>query len=463
MQYVSTRGQSPRLGFGDVVLTGLARDGGLYVPESWPQIDAATMRAWQKLSYAELASEIIALFAGDDLTRTQINTLCQQAYSGFSHPATAPMIQLEDSLWLMEQFHGPTLAFKDFAMQLLGPLMHTLLDQRGERRCIVGATSGDTGSAAIAALRGLKTVDVFMLHPHERVSGVQRRQMTTVLERNIHNIAVDGDFDDCQNLVKALFNDLEFRDQHALGAVNSINWARVAAQVVYYFRAALALGAPERAVSFSVPSGNFGNVFAGFVAKQMGLPIGELIVGSNRNDILTRFFASGSMSAEAVLPSLSPSMDIQISSNFERLLFEYSGRDSEQVRAWMQAFREHGEYGVGAARLSAMHQLFSAHCLSDEQTLVEMQRVDREMGYVIDPHSAIGVAAARACRRDNDTPMVVLATAHPAKFPDAVQRAVGRDAALPARMQSMMQAPERVQRMTADSQTLKTYIAQQVS
>ncbi|NVK31454.1 MAG: threonine synthase [Gammaproteobacteria bacterium] len=460
MMYHSTRGQAPELSFADVVLTGLARDGGLYLPKTWPTVDVQTLQHWKTLSYAELATEVLSLFVGDDISNAELAAICEDAYAQFTHPAVAPLVQLEPNLWVAEHFHGPTLAFKDFAMQALGRLFDHLLAKRGEHRVIVGATSGDTGSAAIEAVKGLEHVSLYMLHPAGRVSEVQRRQMTTVDAPNIHNIAVDGNFDDCQNLVKALFNDLDFRDKHGLSAVNSINWARVAAQVVYYFHAALQLGAPENPVSFSVPSGNFGNVFAGFVARKMGLPISQFVVGSNRNDILTRFFVSGEMVGEEVIPSLSPSMDIQISSNFERLLFETCGQDAEQVRGWMEGFKQNGRFAISPEQHQNLLTLFSAYRLSDAETIEEMKRIYDETGYVIDPHSAIGVMAARATRFDLDTPMIVLATAHPAKFPDAVEEAIGVRPSLPSRCQHIMNANEHLEPLAASEADLKGKIDQ---
>lgn len=459
MKYVSTRGQAPTLDFTDVVTTGLASDGGLYVPESWPQVTPAMMQKWRELDYPALAVEIMHLFAGDSLPRKELERMSAEAYSHFSHPAIAPLRQLEDKLWVMELFHGPTLAFKDFAMQFLGQLFEHILTQRNQYRTIVGATSGDTGSAAIEAVRGLSHVRLFMLHPAGRVSAVQRRQMTTVEDDNIYNIAVDGNFDDCQNLVKAMFNDAAFRDQVGLSAVNSINWARVAAQVVYYFKAALTLGAPEQSVAFSVPSGNFGNVFAGYVAKQMGLPIAHFVVGSNHNDILTRFFASGEMKAEGVKPSITPSMDIQVSSNFERLLFELTNRDGSVVAQWMKEFADSGMFKVGKEQFGAATDQFTAGCLSDQQTRDEMRRLYESTEYTIDPHSAIGVATARAALPAlSGIPTVVLATAHPAKFPEAVEAAIGREAPLPARLQHIMKAKEKIIESPADLKTLQQLI-----
>lgn len=447
MIYQSTRGDAPRLGFADVTLTGLARDGGLYLPTTWPRLGEERIRALRGLPYAALAREILACFTGDDVPREVLERLTTTAYGRFDHSAIAPLKQLDTSLHVMELFHGPTLAFKDFALQFLGHLFNHLLAERGESCTIVGATSGDTGSAAIEAVRGLDAVKLYMLHPHGKVSEVQRRQMTTVLDANIHNIAVDGTFDDCQNLVKAMFNDTAFRDRHNLSAVNSINWARIAAQVVYYFRAALELGAPDRPVNFSVPTGNFGNVLAGYVAREMGLPINRLIIGSNSNDILTRFFETGRMEQQGVSPTLSPSMDIQISSNFERYLFELLGRDAGRIRGLMTDFTETGSFGISDAELAEARTLFAAHRLDDGETSAEIQRLHRDTGEVMDPHSVIGVAAARQ-HGEPGIPTVVLGTAHPAKFADAVQAACGVRVALPPSVGHIMAGEERVQRVS---------------
>ncbi len=450
MKYVSTRGQAPTLEFDDVVTCGLAADGGLYVPAQWPVVSSATLQGWMSLSYTELVVEVMSLFAGDAIARSDLRRMAEKAYASFSHPALAPLVQLEEKLWIMELFHGPTLAFKDFALQFLGQLFEHILARKQEHRVIVGATSGDTGSAAIEAVRGLEHVTLFMLHPKGRVSDVQRRQMTTVTDTNIHNVAVDGNFDDCQALVKAMFNDAPFREEMKLSAVNSINWARVAAQVVYYFRAALTLGAATHPVSFSVPSGNFGNAFAGHVAREMGLPVNQLIVGSNHNDILTRFFATGTMQTHGVSPSIAPSMDIQMSSNFERLLFELTGRDGSMVGGWMNRFVDEGCFSVTDEQYSQACSLFSAGQLDDNATRAEMKRLHRSCGYIIDPHSAIGVATARRENSAADTQMIVLGTAHPAKFPQAVVAAIGEEPLLPPRLRHIMRADEKMLEAPAD-------------
>lgn len=458
MQYISTRGGAPQLGFSDVTLEGLASDGGLYLPEVWPTLDKGQIRQLRGLDYAGLASEILHQFNGDDIPRDTLGRLTSAAYSSFDHSAIAPLKQLDTSLYVMELFHGPTLAFKDFALQFLGQLFNYLLSQRGETCTIIGATSGDTGSAAIQAVRGLAAVTLYMLHPDGKVSDVQRRQMTTVLDQNIHNLAVDGTFDDCQNLVKAMFNDKSFRARHNLTAVNSINWARIAAQVVYYFRAALELGAPDQAVNFSVPTGNFGNVLAGYVAKQMGLPINKLIIGSNSNDILTRFFESGKMEQRSVSPTLSPSMDIQISSNFERYLFELLGRDSDEICNLMQKFTDSRRFEIDQEHLIEAKQLFAAHRLSDAETSKEISRVYRETGEVMDPHSVIGVAAARIHGQPG-VPTVVLGTAHPAKFADAVQAATGERVVLPPAAAHIMEGKEQLKKVANSLETIQAVIS----
>ncbi|MCY4275731.1 MAG: threonine synthase, partial [Gammaproteobacteria bacterium] len=422
MEYISTRGKAPALNFEQATLNGLADDGGLYLPTYWPSLSHSEIRNLQGKSYPELAFSIIRHFTCNCVPNEILMQLVNDACASFQHDAVAPIKQLDDQLFLMELFHGPTLAFKDYALQILGQLFQYFLSRSGSICTIVGATSGDTGSAAIAGLKGLSTIKLFMLHPHHRISDVQRRQMTTVLADNIHNIAVDGTFDDCQNMVKSLFNDLDFKNKHALSAVNSINWARIAAQVVYYFRAAIALGAPEREISFSVPTGNFGNVLAGYVAKKMGLPIKKLIIGSNRNDILTRFFESGCMEKRDVQTTISPSMDIGISSNFERYLFELVNHDSERLHGLMQNFQAEGRFDVDQDILIRARENFSAYRLTDEETRKDIEATYRTTGEIIDPHSIIGVSAARK-EGFREAPIVVLATAHPAKFPDAIDSA----------------------------------------
>ena len=447
MKYISTRGNAPTLDFEGVTLAGLANDGGLYLPESWPEFSAQQIRELRGLSYADLAVEVLRPFIGDSLSAEELSRLSHNAYSKFSHSAIAPIKQLDEQLYFMELFQGPTLAFKDFALQFLGQLFGHFLDKSDQHCTIVGATSGDTGSAAIEAVRGLERVKLFMLHPHGRVSDVQRRQMTGVDDPNIHNLALDGHFDDCQGMVKAMFNDSTFRSELNLSAVNSINWARIAAQIVYYFRAALIVGAPDRPVSFAVPTGNFGNIFAGYAAKQMGLPIEQLIIGSNRNDILTRFFATGDMQQTTTQASLSPSMDIQVSSNFERFLFEASNRDAQQITTMMQQFSNAQQFTVSAELYAACCNEFSAHKLDDEQTKAEIKLWYEKTGEIIDPHSVIGLAAARAKRTDPAVPVVCMGTAHPAKFADAVESVLDTKVPFPARLDKVMQAPEKYTRV----------------
>ncbi len=458
MRYISTRGRAPELTFDDVLLTGLARDGGLYVPESWPHFDADQLRAMRDHSYDDLAFEVMKPFVGGTIPDDDLKTIIRSAYIAFEGGKVAPLVPLENGVHLMELFHGPTLAFKDVAMQLLGGLFDHVLGQRNTRITIVGATSGDTGSAAIEACRDKASLDIFMLFPDGRVSEVQRRQMTTVLSENVHNLAIAGTFDDCQDLVKAMFNDQPFRDRHALSAVNSINWARVLAQVVYYVYAALQLGAPDRAVSFTVPTGNFGNVFAGYAAVKMGVPIKRLLVASNSNDILARFFASGEMRMEDVVPTISPSMDIQISSNFERLLFDLLGRDGNAVSETLSTFRDTGRFEVPSGVLAEARSLFDAARFDDNETKKTIGDVYRTTGILLDPHTAVGVAAAQQLPEKDDTPMVVLATAHPAKFPDAVQEASGIRPDLPARLSDLYTRDERAAKLANDLSSVEDFV-----
>ena len=463
MRYISTRGAAPALAFDEVLLAGLARDGGLYVPEAWPQFDAAAISALAGKTYPQVVATVTFPFVAGAIERADYERLVGEAYAGFDHAAVAPLVQLDGSTWLMELFHGPTLSFKDYALQLLGRLLDHVLRKRGQRVTIVGATSGDTGSAAIEAVQGRSAIDIFMLHPKGRVSEVQRRQMTSVLSSNVFNIAVEGNFDDCQDLVKAMFNDLAFRDEMHLTAVNSINFARIMAQIAYYFWAAVALGAPHRAVRFCVPTGNFGNVYSGYAAREMGLPIEHLQIGSNRNDILTRFFENGAMKIEGVTPSLSPSMDIQVSSNFERLLFDLYGRRGPAVAETMAGFRDKGVYEVGGNALAAARKLFSAYRLSDEQTLEMIAETRRRTGLVVDPHSAIGIAGPWRHGGKSTVPTVVLATAHPAKFPDAVEKAIGLRPALPAALADLANREERCAALPNDAAALQAYMRRHAS
>ncbi|CAA6605158.1 Threonine synthase [Rhodospirillaceae bacterium LM-1] len=443
LRYISTRGRAPALKFEDVLLAGLARDGGLYVPESWPAFTKADLKAMRGLSYAELAARVMQPFVGRSLKQAELLQMCAETYAVFDHAAVAPLRQIGRNQWVMELFHGPTLAFKDFALQLLGRLFDHVLTKRGERVCIVGATSGDTGSAAIEACRGRASLDIVILHPKGRVSDVQRRQMTTVAEPNVHNIAIEGSFDDCQDLVKAMFNDQAFRDSMKLSAVNSINWARIMAQIAYYMAAGVALGAPDRGFTFAVPTGNFGNVFAGYAARKMGLPIDKLVVGSNANDILTRFLSTGAMTMGDVIPTLSPSMDIQVSSNFERLLFLAMGRNGSAVEKLMSGFRADGEYRLSPKPMKAIREMFEGRRFDDAATKAAIKGLYKLTGEIFDPHSAIGVAAGLECHDYKRSVLVSLATAHPAKFPDAIEAAIGQRPALPKRLADLHSRKER--------------------
>jgi threonine synthase len=463
LRYISTRGTAPVLSFDEVLLAGLARDGGLYLPESWPEFSADRIKALRGLSYVEQGVRIMTPFLGGTIKEADFADLLTKAYAGFDHKAVAPLVQLADNEFLLELFHGPTLAFKDLALQVLGQLFDHLLAKRGERVTIVGATSGDTGSAAIEACRDRAAIDIVILHPHNRVSEVQRRQMTTVDAANVHNVAIEGTFDDCQDIVKALFNDLAFRDEMRLSAVNSINWARIMAQIVYYFSSAVSVGAPDRAVSFAVPTGNFGNVFAGYAARAMGLPIKQLIIGSNRNDILARFFDSGTMSIGEVQPSLSPSMDIQVSSNFERFLYYLLHKDGKAVSAMMESFRRDGKLSVAPAHWRMASAIFAAYRLDDSGTKRAIARLYAETGQLIDPHSAVGVMAGREKRRDPAVPLIALATAHPAKFPDAVKGATRIHPALPPRMSDLFSRPERYSVLPNNVEAVREHVRQAAS
>jgi len=446
VKYVSTRGAAPVLGFGDVLLAGLADDGGLYVPERWPSLDPSVWAG--ERPYTDVATDVMAPFVEGTLTRDELAAMVTEAYATFEHPDVCPVRELGDDLHLLELFWGPTLAFKDVALQMVGRLFDHELTRRGERATIVVATSGDTGSAAIEACVGRSTLDIVVLHPAGRVSDVQRRQMTTVHAPNVHNVAVEGTFDDCQDLVKAMFADVAFRDRVRLSAMNSINWARVMAQVVYYVSTVGRLGRS----SFSVPSGNFGNIFAGWVAEQMGLPVDQLVIGSNTNDILARWVATGSMVAEAVAPTLSPAMDIQVSSNHERLLFELTGRDGAATAELLTRFRALG--AVEAPRTDR----FQAARVDDAETIATIRDVHDRTGLLIDPHTAVGVAAARSQRRSLDTPMVCVATAHPAKFPDAVAQATGIRPPLPARLADLLEREERFEVLGADLASVQHHV-----
>ena len=455
MHYISTRGAAPVLRFDEAMMTGLARDGGLYVPEAVPVMPQAEIAALAGLSYEETAFRVMRPFLGGTFADDEFRRLIATAYAGFGHAARAPLVQLDSNHFLLELFHGPTLAFKDFAMQLIGQLFQAALARSGERVTIVGATSGDTGSAAIEAFRGLTNVDVFILYPHGRVSEVQRRQMTTPVESNVHAIAMSGDFDDCQARVKDMFNDFTFRDEVRLAGVNSINWARVLAQVVYYVYAAVALGAPGRPVSFTVPTGNFGDIFAGSIARQMGLPIEKLVIATNQNDILDRAMRSGDYRTHGVRPSISPSMDIQVSSNFERALFDAYGRDGSAVAALMAELKQ-GGFHISANAMAALGAQFASGRCSEEETVDTIRRTFAQTGEILCPHSAVGVKVAE--EHLGTIPMITLATAHPAKFPDAVESAMGQRPALPPRMADLFGRPERVTRAPDDLAALEALI-----
>ena len=447
MNYISTRGAAPVLNFGEAMMTGLARDGGLYVPESVPVLPAGEIAAMAGLSYEEIAFRVMRPFLGGTFTDDEFRGLIAKAYAGFGHAARAPLVQMGPNHFLLELFHGPTLAFKDFAMQLIGQMMQAALAKTGEKITIVGATSGDTGSAAMEAFRGLSNVDVFILFPHGRVSDVQRRQMTTPVEANVHALAMDGDFDDCQARVKDMFNDFDFRDGVRLAGVNSINWARVLAQVVYYFSSAVSLGAPHRAVSFTVPTGNFGDIFAGYIARRMGLPIDKLVIATNHNDILDRAMKSGAYVTDGVRPSISPSMDIQVSSNFERALFDAYGRDGAAV-AQLMAELKAGGFHISQGALGMLRDTFASGRCSEDETMATIRAAYAATGEVLCPHSAVGVKVAE--EHLGTVPMITLATAHPAKFPDAVEAAMGTRPALPPRMADLFDRPERVTRVKND-------------
>jgi threonine synthase len=457
MRYISTRGAAPVLDFEAVTLAGLASDGGLYVPETWPRFGKTAIAAMAGLSYVETAVKVCAPFVGQAMTEAELRTLLTKAYGSFDHAAVTPLVQLDDRNWLLELFHGPTLAFKDVAMQALGLFFEAFLARSGKHLTVIGATSGDTGSAAINALAGRKRVEIFMLHPRGRVSDVQRRQMTTVLAGNVHNIAVEGNFDDAQALVKAMFNDKDFAGKFALSAVNSINWARLMLQIVYYFYAAVRLGAPERRVSFSVPTGNFGDVFAGYAAKQMGLPIDRLIVATNENDILHRALSAGDYSAGTVTPTAAPSMDIQVSSNFERLLFDLAGRDGSATAAAMRGFESTRKLAIPAGQRAGAELSFDSARVDAKAMAETIRWAKDKCGQLIDPHTAIGLAAARAS--EGDSPVVTLATAHPAKFPDAVESAAGIRPDLPPRAQGLFEREERYETLPAELAAVEKYIA----
>ncbi|MGO4832384.1 threonine synthase [Rhizobiaceae sp. 2RAB30] len=461
MKYVSTRGDAPDLGFSDALLTGLARDGGLYVPGEWPSFSVADIRAMRGLPYPDLARRLLTPFVGGEIDERTFAGIVAEAYATFRHDAVCPIVQTGPNSFVLELFHGPTLAFKDVAMQLLARLMDHVLAERGKRATIVGATSGDTGGAAIEAFAGRDRTDIFILFPHGRVSPVQQRQMTTSKAGNVHTLAIEGDFDDCQALVKDMFNDHAFRDRVALAGVNSINWARIMAQIVYYFSSALSLGAPDRAVSFTVPTGNFGDIFAGYAAKRMGLPIEQLVIATNDNDILARTLASGSYETRGVVATTSPSMDIQVSSNFERLLFEASGRDAATVRRYMAGLKQSGAFTLDAPVLAAIRNEFAAGRASADEAAAAIRATLAGTGYLLDPHTATGVHVAKT-HNGSAAPMTVLATAHPAKFPAAVEAACGISPALPSWLGDLMTRDEKFTVLPSELKMVEDHISRHV-
>ena len=460
MRYISTRGEAPALGFEDVLLTGLAPDGGLYVPESLPHFSLEEIRSWRGLPYTELAFNIMYPFVEEAIPEADFRQMLDDTYGVFAHKAVAPLVQLDTNEWVMELFRGPTLAFKDFALQLLGRLLDYVLGKRQEHAVIMGATSGDTGSAAIEGCRRCEHVDIFILHPHERVSEVQRRQMTTVKGDNIHNLAIRGNFDDCQRMVKESFGDQSFLGGKAkLAAVNSINWARIMAQIVYYFHASLALGGPDRSMAFSVPTGNFGDIFAGYLAKKMGLPISQLVIATNRNDILHRFMSGNKYEQHTLEHTRSPSMDIMVSSNFERLLFDLHGRDGLAVKQLLENASK-GPVSIEDYRWKQARKLFDSAAVDDKATCDTIREVYEQNEYLLDPHTAIGVNAARACRRDSQVPMITLGTAHPAKFPDAItESGLTVKAELPPHMADLFEREERYTVLDNDKAGVQAFIA----
>ena len=443
MKFVSTRGEAPALSFEGALLAALARDGGLYLPDAWPRLDPAAIAGLAGLDYADAAYRVMSPYLAGDPCLADLEAVLEDAYGSFHHPAVAPLRQIAPNSFILELFHGPTLAFKDLAMQVVARLMNRALLRKGAQATVIGATSGDTGAAAIEAFRGLEAIDIFILHPKGRTSDVQRRQMTTASEDNVHNIAVEGTFDDCQNIVKALFGDIALRDRLELTGINSINFARILAQVPYYFTASVSLGAPHRAVAFAVPTGNFGDIFAGYAARAMGLRVARLVIATNLNDSLPRVLGSGVYEPKGVVATSSPSMDIQLASNFERLLFELAGRDAARVRALMAELRQTGAYRLNEGELAGLRALFSAHAIGEHETEMTIRGLVEETGVLIDPHTAVALAAARAEGGLGASPMVVLSTAHPAKFPEAVERACGRAPEQPERLRLRLGQHER--------------------
>lgn len=464
MKYISTRGQAPALNFEEALLTGLASDGGLYVPESLPTFSAEEIGSMAGLNYSQLAHKIITPFVGECIPEDDLKAILRETYAEFRHDAVAPMIQLGHNQWVLELFHGPTLAFKDFALQLLGRLLDYVLERKHQKVVIMGATSGDTGSAAIEGCKHCKNIDIFILHPHDRVSDVQRKQMTTVVGSNIHNLAVQGNFDDCQAMVKTSFNKRDFLPKdRRLVAVNSINWARIMAQIVYYFYAAVALGAPGRSVAFSVPTGNFGDIFAGYLASQMGLPIERLIIATNRNDVLHRVMSNGSYGRQPLEHSLSPSMDITVSSNFERLLFDLYERDGASIAQLMADF-DQGDISFSQQAMAKASALFSSQCVNDAETCAQMAATWKDCEYMLDPHSAIGVKAAFDAKVPASVPVVTLATAHPAKFPGAVKAAkLDTEPSLPHHLRDLFDRPERFEVLPNDLSAVQAFMLKNVN
>ncbi|EHR00468.1 threonine synthase [Bradyrhizobium sp. WSM471] len=457
-RYISTRGEAPELGFCDVMLTGLARDGGLYVPAIWPQLSTDAIAGFFGRPYWEVAVEVIRPFVAGEISDAELGRMANEAYATFRHPAVVPLRQMAPHQFVLELFHGPTLAFKDVAMQLISRLMDHVLAKRGQRTTIVVATSGDTGGAAVDAFAGLENVDLIVLFPHGRISEVQRRMMTTAGAANVHALAVEGNFDDCQAIVKAMFNNHRFRDATALSGVNSINWARIVAQVVYYFTSAVAVGAPARAVDFVVPTGNFGDIFAGYVAKRMGLPVRTLGIAANVNDILARTLKTGIYEVREVHATASPSMDIQISSNFERLLFEAGGRDAASVRRLMDSLKQSGRFVLPDATLAAIREGFDAGRADETETAAAIRAAWREAGELVDPHTAVALAVADRDTTDRTVPSIVLSTAHPAKFPDAVEAACGQRPQLPAWLDGLMTKSEHMKVMKNDQAEVERFV-----
>lgn len=458
MRYLSTRGEAERLDFAQCLLAGLARDGGLYLPETWPSLDEATMAGFAGKPFHAVATHLIGLFAGQSIPPAVLAAASEAAYAQFGHPAVTPLVQIGPNDFVLELFHGPTLAFKDVAMQVLARLMDFALEQRGSRATIIGATSGDTGGAAIEAFRTSRRADLFMLFPDGRVSDVQRRMMTVPREKHVHAIAVPGTFDDCQALVKAAFNHHAFRDEMALSGVNSINWARITAQITYYFVAAMALGAPRRHVAFFVPTGNFGDIFAGHVARRLGLPIASLVIATNSNDILARTLETGQYRIGEVAATTSPSMDIQLSSNFERLLFEAADGDGARIRRLMAQLSQSGGFELDAEMLARIRKEFQAYRAGEDEIAEAIRQVHAQSGYLLDPHSATGYVAAQKAKLDPAIPRVLLATAAPAKFPETMRMITGLDAPLPARLAGLMSSEERIARIGNDIGSLETFI-----